>query len=117
MTSDVLPSNVDVTPAPGRAQIDNDVTPAECVFDATVTPTADTIPALPSIYSTSPAVNHQEGSRSQSALLADLEPHQLDESIISSGDAAQWLQMYSILYLPITQTRETVGFHTICIRS
>lgn len=84
--------SVDRSPAPAPVRSEYDVTPAERVFDATSTRSTNTITTLPSIYSTSPAVNHRTGS--QSTLLAEIEPQQRDESIISPGDASQWLQMY-----------------------
>lgn len=89
--SEASPS-VDRSPAPAPVRSRYDVTPAERVLDVTSTRSADTITTLPSIYSTSPAINHQTGS--QSTLLAEIEPQQRDESIISPGDASQWLQMY-----------------------
>jgi hypothetical protein len=80
-------------PAPTPLQSRRDVTPAERALDATLSRSAGTITDLPSIYSTSPAVNHQTGSTS--ALLPDLEPQPCDEGDISEADAAQWLQMYA----------------------
>ncbi|XPS80070.1 hypothetical protein M3J09_012032 [Ascochyta lentis] len=96
------PSNADEqTPAPAPAQGNDDVAAASRVLDATPTRASGTIPAslLPSIYSTSPAVNHRLDD--QNTLLIDLGPLCHDDSVFSARDVAQWLQMY---FLPIIRS-------------